>query len=127
MFYFILSLCGGRRDADYLLRVLQITVCADGAARINFEHGIDGHIVLLFAADIFTKGLILLARSINPSAPTLFHAPTATATATILDTIDTTPKKLKWKLTPQATRRVPIRRDEVEHADLPERVSGIGV
>jgi len=30
---------------------------------------------LRFAADIFTEGLMLLARSINPSAPTLFHAP----------------------------------------------------
>lgn len=28
-----------------------------------------------FAADIFTEGLMLLAKSINPSAPTLFHAP----------------------------------------------------
>jgi len=30
--------------------------------------------VLRFAADIFTEGLMLLARSINPSAPTLFRA-----------------------------------------------------
>ncbi|KAI5119672.1 hypothetical protein M0805_009617 [Coniferiporia weirii] len=55
---------------------LQIIVCADGSAGINFEHtGVDGHTVLRFAADIFTDGLMLLARSINPSAPTLFHAP----------------------------------------------------
>lgn len=68
-------------------------MCADGSAGINFEHtGVDGHTVLRFvvgpfpsgllftpflrfAADIFTEGLMLLARSINPSAPTLFHAP----------------------------------------------------
>ncbi|KAL5514087.1 hypothetical protein ACEPAG_2848 [Sanghuangporus baumii] len=55
---------------------LQIIVCADGSAGINFEHtGVDGHTVLRFAADIFTDGLMLMARSINPSAPTLFHAP----------------------------------------------------
>jgi carnitine O-acetyltransferase len=54
---------------------LQIIVCADGAAGINFEHtGVDGHTVLRFAADVFTDGLMLLARSINPSAPTLFQA-----------------------------------------------------
>jgi carnitine O-acetyltransferase len=46
-----------------------------GAAGINFEHtGVDGHTVLRFAADVFTDGLMLLARSINPSAPTLFRA-----------------------------------------------------
>ena len=72
-------------------------MCADGSAGINFEHtGVDGHTVLRFvtsvlapfsfrltltsisfrfAADIFTEGLMLLARSIHPSAPTLFHAP----------------------------------------------------
>ncbi|TFK84313.1 hypothetical protein K466DRAFT_602110 [Polyporus arcularius HHB13444] len=39
---------------------------------INFEHtSIDGHTVLRFATDIFTEGLMLLTRSINPSAPTL--------------------------------------------------------
>lgn len=34
----------------------------------------DGHTVLRFAADVFTDGLMLLARSISPSAPTLFQA-----------------------------------------------------
>ena len=118
MFYFILSFCGGRCDADYLLRVLKITVCADGTVHINFEHSIDGHIMLLFTVDIFTKGLMLLAHFINLSTPTLFHTPTTTAT--ILNTINTTLKKLGWKLTPQAMRRIPICRDEVECTELPE-------
>ncbi|KAF9460928.1 acyltransferase ChoActase/COT/CPT [Collybia nuda] len=93
---------------------LQIIVCADGAAGINFEHtGVDGHTVLRFAADIFTEGLMLLARSINPSAPTLFNAtlsPHAKAfkpkrknqsPSPTNETIDTTPKKLEWKMTPE--------------------------
>ncbi|KAF5386863.1 hypothetical protein D9615_002089 [Tricholomella constricta] len=97
---------------------LQIIVCADGAAGINFEHtGVDGHTVLRFAADIFTEGLMLLARSINPTAPTLFHATLsphakaykpkhsprlASASASPShDTIDTTPKKLEWKMSPE--------------------------
>lgn len=54
---------------------LQIIVCADGTTGINFEHtGVDGHTVLRYAADVFTDGLMLMARSINPSAPTMFHA-----------------------------------------------------
>ncbi|GLB35672.1 putative carnitine choline acetyltransferase family protein [Lyophyllum shimeji] len=103
---------------------LQIIVCADGAAGINFEHtGVDGHTVLRFAADIFTEGLMLLARSINPSAPTLFrttlspHAkaykpprptgnpPSASnhpsSPTRTHETIDTTPKKLEWQMSPE--------------------------
>ncbi|KAJ6630325.1 acyltransferase ChoActase/COT/CPT [Mycena sp. CBHHK59/15] len=111
---------------------LQIIVCADGAAGINFEHtGVDGHTVLRFAADIFTEGLMLLARSINPSAPTLFHAslspraraykPPRNGGAPLLrradpQPIDTTPKKLEWKLSPSL--RVGIRFAETRLSDL---------
>ncbi|KAJ7490953.1 acyltransferase ChoActase/COT/CPT [Mycena latifolia] len=107
---------------------LQIIVCADGAAGINFEHtGVDGHTVLRFAADIFTEGLMLLARSINPSAPTLFHAalsPHARAykvrggkgSPPPTPPIDTTPKKLEWKLS--SALRVGIRFAETRLSDL---------
>ncbi|KAH9932526.1 acyltransferase ChoActase/COT/CPT [Fomitopsis serialis] len=113
---------------------LQIIVCADGAAGINFEHtGVDGHTVLRFAADIFTEGLMLLARSINPSAPTLFHAPLspyaksykpprgAPAHAAAKQqppayVIDTVPKKLEWTLYPEL--RAAIRFAETHLSDL---------
>ncbi|KAF9222802.1 carnitine acetyl transferase [Gyrodon lividus] len=118
---------------------LQIIVCADGAAGINFEHtGIDGHTVLRFAADVFTEGLMLLARSINSSAPTLFHAPLSpyaksykppksipgkhvntpsnSSIMSASDAYDTTPAKLMWTLTPQI--RVGIRFAETRLSDL---------
>ncbi|KAJ7611809.1 acyltransferase ChoActase/COT/CPT [Roridomyces roridus] len=106
---------------------LQIIVCADGAAGINFEHtGVDGHTVLRFAADVFTEGLMLLARSINPSAPTLFKAklsPQARAYKSKVTNgspppilIDTTPKKLDWQLGPEL--RVGIRFAETRLSDL---------
>ncbi|KAH6905792.1 carnitine acetyl transferase [Coprinopsis sp. MPI-PUGE-AT-0042] len=109
---------------------LQIIICADGAAGINFEHtGVDGHTVLRFAADIFTEGLMLLARSINPSAPTLFHAKLSKHAKSYKpprgqpsannhhdDSIDTTPKKLEWKLSPQL--RAGIRFAETRLSDL---------
>ena len=134
---------------------LQIIVCADGAAGINFEHtGVDGHTVLRyalnmhpfysahevvrFAADVFTEGLMLLARSINPSAPTLFHAPLSphaksykppktapgrhgqvssiSSVTSALDRYDTSPAKLIWTLTPQI--RVGIRFAETRLSDL---------
>ncbi|KAI0369642.1 acyltransferase ChoActase/COT/CPT [Pilatotrama ljubarskyi] len=110
---------------------LQIIVCADGAAGINFEHtGVDGHTVLRFAADIFTEGLMLLARSINPSAPTLFHAPLSPyaksykpprgqskdSIPTPSYVIDTAPKKLEWTLYPEL--RAGIRFAETRLSDL---------
>ncbi|KAH7907585.1 carnitine acetyl transferase [Hygrophoropsis aurantiaca] len=118
---------------------LQIIVCADGAAGINFEHtGVDGHTVLRFAADVFTEGLMLLARSINPSAPTLFHAPlspyaksykppksaskpthkpnVSSTSSHSTETYDTSPKKLEWTLTPAL--RVGIRFAETRLSDL---------
>ena len=72
---------------------LQIIVCVDGAAGINFEHtGVNGHTILRymvsmkpfsmhadkvirFAANVFTGSLMFLECSINPSASasTLFH------------------------------------------------------
>ena len=82
---------------------------------------------------------MLLARSINPSAPTLFHAPLSphaksyrpprsSSPATITtggransapraqDPIDTTPKKLEWTLTPDL--RAGIRFAETRLSDL---------
>ncbi|PFH53536.1 hypothetical protein AMATHDRAFT_1190 [Amanita thiersii Skay4041] len=111
---------------------LQIIVCADGSAGINFEHtGVDGHTVLRYAADIYTEGLMLLARSINPSAPTLFHAPLSphaksyklpkghvndAIKSAASEKIDTTPKKLEWNLTP--ILRAGVRFAETRLSDL---------
>ncbi|EIN13566.1 acyltransferase ChoActase/COT/CPT [Punctularia strigosozonata HHB-11173 SS5] len=110
---------------------LQIIVTADGSAGINFEHtGVDGHTVLRYAADVFTEGLMLLARSINPSAPTLFHAPLSrhaksykpsrdvklNGTGGVLEQIDTSPKKLEWELSPEL--RAGIRFAETRLSDL---------
>lgn len=45
---------------------LQIIVCQNGAAGINFEHCvIDGHTVLRFASDVFTETILRFAESIK--------------------------------------------------------------
>jgi carnitine O-acetyltransferase len=86
--------------------------------------------IIRFAADVFTEGLMLLARSINPSAPTLFHAPLSPHARSykppkanpgeqiryVLDKYDTSPVKLIWTLTPQI--RVGIRFAETRLSDL---------
>ena len=91
-----------------------------------------------FAADVFTDGLMLLARSINPSAPQLFHAtlsphaksyrpPKAkpgrqshvssiSSASSVVVKHDTSPAKLIWTLTPQI--RVGIRFAETRLSDL---------
>ena len=77
-----------------------------------------------YAADVFTEGLMLLARSINPSAPTLFHAPLSTHSKSYkpshshspADLIDTLPKKLDWVLSPEL--RVGIKFAETRLSDL---------
>ena len=72
---------------------------------------------------------MLLARSINPSAPTLFNAPLSPharlfkpprgqniANPVAVEKIDTTPKKLEWNLTPEL--RAGIRFAETRLSDL---------
>ncbi|KAI0261347.1 acyltransferase ChoActase/COT/CPT [Gloeopeniophorella convolvens] len=99
---------------------LQVIVTADGAAGINFEHtGVDGHTVLRFAADVFTEGLMLLARSINPSAPTLFHAPPIKhAVRRGSNTAQASPKKLEWAIEGTPELRTGIRFAETRLSDL---------
>lgn len=42
---------------------LQIIVCSNGEAGVNFEHtGVDGHTVLRYAADIYTELVLLFAK-----------------------------------------------------------------
>ena len=45
---------------------LQIIVCQNGAAGVNFEHSvIDGHSVLRFASDVFTETILRFAETIR--------------------------------------------------------------
>lgn len=45
---------------------LQIIVCSDGTAGINFEHSsIDGHTALRFASDVFAETIVSFAQSIT--------------------------------------------------------------
>lgn len=92
---------------------LQIIVCANGAAGINFEHtGVDGHTVLRFVADVYTELIMQFAKSIHSATKSLFQAKTsphargAGKKADQGDDVErsqaiiraTTPKKLEWAL-----------------------------
>ncbi len=115
---------------------LQIIVCANGAAGINFEHtGVDGHTVLRFVADIYTELIMRFAKSINSATKSLFEAKTSPFAkggagkkqASGKDgeeedddawehDYDTEPKKLEWNLTPPV--KAAIRFAETRLSDL---------
>jgi len=99
---------------------LQIIVCRNGSAGINFEHtSVDGHTVLRFASDVFTDTILRYARTINGFAPSLWKSsspdPSKLSPAS-LSTLSTIPHKLEWTLNP--TLSLSLRFAETRLADL---------
>ncbi|KAL2195774.1 Choline/Carnitine o-acyltransferase-domain-containing protein [Corynascus similis CBS 632.67] len=102
---------------------LQIIVCKNGSAGINFEHtGVDGHTVLRFASDLYTDTILRFARTINGKAPTLWAStspdPSKRDPESFGD-VSTTPHKLEWDMTPEL--RIAVRFAETRLADLIEQ------
>ncbi|KAM7209455.1 putative mitochondrial carnitine O-acetyltransferase [Naviculisporaceae sp. PSN 640] len=99
---------------------LQIIVCKNGSAGINFEHtGVDGHTVLRFASDLYTDTILRFARTINGLAPTLWAStspdPSKRDPESFGD-VNTTPHKLEWDMIPEL--RIAVRFAETRLADL---------
>ncbi|KAF7868340.1 hypothetical protein EAF04_004872 [Stromatinia cepivora] len=99
---------------------LQIIVCKNGSAGINFEHtGVDGHTVLRFASDLYTDTILRFARTINGQAPSLWAStspdPAKRDPASFGD-VSTTPHKLEWDMIPELS--IAVRFAETRLADL---------
>ena len=99
---------------------LQIIVCKDGTAGINFEHtGVDGHTVLRMASDVYTDTILRFARTINGASPSLWASqspdPNKRDPATFGD-VCTTPHKLEWNMVPEVA--MALRFAETRLADL---------
>jgi carnitine O-acetyltransferase len=99
---------------------LQIIVCQNGSAGINFEHtGVDGHTVLRFASDVYTDTILRYARTINGQAPTLWATdspdPSKRDPESFGD-VSTTPHKLDWDMVPELS--IALRFAETRLADL---------
>lgn len=102
---------------------LQIIVCKNGSAGINFEHtGVDGHTVLRFASDVYTDTILRFARSINGQAPSLWAStspdPSKRDPESFGD-VNTTPRKLEWDMIPELS--IAVRFAETRLADLIEQ------
>jgi len=99
---------------------LQIVVCKNGSAGINFEHtGVDGHTVLRFASDVYTDTILRYARTINGQAPSLWASTSPDPAKRDPDSfgdVTTTPHKLEWDMSPELTTA--LRFAETRLADL---------
>jgi carnitine O-acetyltransferase len=102
---------------------LQIIVCKNGSAGINFEHtGVDGHTVLRFASDIYTDTILRFARTINGQAPTLWTSTSPDPSKrdpNSFGDVNTTPRKLEWDMLPELS--IAVRFAETRLADLIEQ------
>ncbi|KAI8877492.1 acyltransferase ChoActase/COT/CPT [Backusella circina FSU 941] len=82
---------------------LQIIVCKNGSAGINFEHtGVDGHTVLRFVSDIYTDTILRFAGTINSQTKSIFHSqkPTLQKRPTSsTQWIDSNPRRIEWQIT----------------------------
>ena len=99
---------------------LQIIVCKNGSAGINFEHtGVDGHTVLRFASDVYTDTILRFAKSINGQAPSLWSSTSPDPSKRDPDSfgdVNTTPHKLEWDMVPELSTA--LRFAETRLADL---------
>ena len=99
---------------------LQIIVCKNGSAGINFEHtGVDGHTVLRFASDVYTDTILRFARTINGNAPSLWASTSpdpAKRDPRSFGDVQTTPHKLEWDMVPELSTA--LRFAETRLADL---------
>lgn len=99
---------------------LQIIVCKNGSAGINFEHtGVDGHTILRMTSDLYTDTILRFAKSINNQAPSLWTStspdPSKRDPASFGD-VSPTPHKLEWTMTPELA--LALRFAETRLADL---------
>ena len=99
---------------------LQIIVCKNGSAGINFEHtGVDGHTVLRFASDVYTDTILRFAKSINGQAPSLWKSTSPDPSKRDPESfgnVSTTPHKLEWDMIPELSTA--LRFAETRLADL---------
>ncbi|KAL8955146.1 MAG: hypothetical protein Q9193_006883, partial [Seirophora villosa] len=99
---------------------MQIIVCKNGSAGINFEHtGVDGHTVLRMASDVYTDTILRFAKSINGQAPSLWTSTSPDPSKRDPESfgnVSTTPHKLEWDMVPELSTA--LRFAETRLADL---------
>ncbi|KAI7865971.1 acyltransferase ChoActase/COT/CPT [Spinellus fusiger] len=101
---------------------LQIIVCKNGSAGINFEHtGVDGHTVLRYVSDIYTDTILRFAKTINSQTKSIFHSRPLDAAARdrangAKNGLDLNPRRIEWNMTEPIT--LGVRYAETRLSDL---------
>ncbi|GAA5804870.1 acyltransferase ChoActase/COT/CPT [Helicostylum pulchrum] len=109
---------------------LQIIVCQNGSAGINFEHtGVDGHTVLRYVSDIYTDTILRFAKTINSQTQSIFHnyrqrsesiSSSARDRTSSSDSspayFDHNPRKIEWNMTEEV--EMGVRFAETRLSDL---------
>ncbi|KAL0083511.1 acyltransferase ChoActase/COT/CPT [Phycomyces blakesleeanus] len=105
---------------------LQIIVCKNGSAGINFEHtGVDGHTVLRYVSDIYTDTILRFAKTINSQTKSIFHShkqKDSAANRARRDSFgtglsfDINPRRIEWNMTEPIT--LGVRYAETRLSDL---------
>ncbi|CAJ1933312.1 unnamed protein product [Cylindrotheca closterium] len=96
---------------------MQIIVCGDGTAGINFEHSaVDGHTALRFVSDMYAETVVQFARSItkqihsSDTVPHVVQAKVQRAMSTLnaagKPSLDVAPKKIGFDLGDATTREI---------------------
>ncbi|KDO26813.1 hypothetical protein SPRG_08103 [Saprolegnia parasitica CBS 223.65] len=92
---------------------LQIIVCENGVAGVNFEHSVvDGHTVLRFVSDVFTDTVIRFAQSISGTTQCFLES----AYRPPSESLYMTPHKLEWQLS--RSLQLSVRYAEARLSDL---------
>lgn len=111
--------CGSQKGSclnRWYDKTVQLIVCANGMAGVNFQHShVDGHTVLRYASDIITDSILRFAQSIRGGLPsilaTLAHGPIGQSTA---------PQKIMWRL--DAPQKLTIKQAEASLCDVLKQV-----
>ncbi|KAJ8655847.1 hypothetical protein O0I10_008511 [Lichtheimia ornata] len=105
---------------------LQIIVCQNGSAGINFEHtGVDGHTVLRYVSDIYTDTILRFAKTINSQTKSIFHSQNTQdasspgrrgSASSGSSAFDSNPRRIEWNMTRDLT--LGVRFAETRLSDL---------
>jgi carnitine O-acetyltransferase len=113
------SACGSQKGSclnRWYDKTVQLIVCANGMAGVNFQHShVDGHTVLRYASDIITDSILRFAQSIRGGLPSILaplaHGAVGQSPA---------PQKIVWRL--DAGDKLVIKQAEATLGDVLKQV-----
>ncbi len=111
--------CGSQKGSclnRWYDKTVQLIVCANGMAGVNFQHShVDGHTVLRYASDIITDSILRFAQSIRGGLPSILASLSHGSTG-----FSPAPQKIVWRL--DAADRLTVKQAEATLCDVLKQV-----